>query len=60
MKVKAADGLLVPKEADPRTYFGADPEEAEATPYVIRRLASGELLDAEAEPVTTKAKGTKA
>jgi hypothetical protein len=60
MKVKAAEGLQVPKEADPRTYYGPEPEEAEATPYVIRRLASGELLDAEAEATTIKAKGSKA
>jgi hypothetical protein len=50
MKVKAAEGLLVPKEIDPRTYYGTEPEEADATPYVIRRLAAGELLDAEDEP----------
>jgi len=56
MKVKAAEGLQVPKESDPRTYYGTEPEDAEATPYVIRRLAAGELVDVDAEAA---AKATK-
>lgn len=65
MKVKAADGLKVPKEDDPRTYFGAEPENAEPTPYVIRRLATGELVDVAdvvdvADGESTAANATKA
>jgi hypothetical protein len=62
MKVQAAEGLLVPKEADPRSYFGPDAEEVDPTAYIIRRLATGELLDAEALPAEApagKAKATK-
>lgn len=51
MKVKAAPGLQVPHEFDPRTYIGeTDAEEVPETPYYIRRLASGELLDVDALP----------
>ncbi len=45
MKVKAAEGLLVPKEDDPRSYYGSEPQDAQATPYIVRRLAAGELLE---------------
>lgn len=56
MKVKAADGLLVPKEFEPRSYIGQEPEDIEVTDYYIRRLATGELVEADepAAPVATK------
>lgn len=58
MKVKAAEGLLVPKEDDPRSYYGSEPQDAQATPYIVRRLAAGELLevdDQDAAPAARRA-----
>lgn len=58
MKVKAAEGLLVPKETDPRSYYGSEPEDAQATPYIVRRLAAGELVevdDQDVEPAARRA-----
>lgn len=45
MKVKAAEGLLVPKEDAPREYIGAEPVEVEPSAYYIRRLAADELVE---------------
>lgn len=61
MKVKAAEGLLVPKEDDPRQYIGSDDAvDIEPTPYYIRRMATGELLEADdAESAPTSSKGRK-
>lgn len=55
MKVKAAEGLQVPREEDPRTYIGDEPVEVDASAYYIRRLAAGELIevmDAVVQPVS--------
>jgi hypothetical protein len=63
MKVKAADGLLVPHEFNPRTYIDStEVVEVPETPYYVRRLAAGELVDADAPPLaptktTNKGKG---
>jgi hypothetical protein len=62
MRVKAAPGLQVPHEFDPRTYINDTDEDAvemPQTPYYIRRLAAGELVDAEpvAKAVKASAKG---
>lgn len=50
MLVKAADGVQVPREEDPRTYIGAEPVEIEPTGYYIRRLADGDLLEVPPRP----------
>jgi hypothetical protein len=56
MKVKAAPGLLVPHEFDPRTYVDdKDAVDVPETPYYIRRMAAGELVDAEAPAKAVKA-----
>jgi len=55
MKVKAAEGLQVPREEDPRTYIGEEVVEVDASAYYIRRLAAGELeevLDVVVLPVS--------
>jgi hypothetical protein len=50
MKVKAAEGLKVPREDNPRTYIDdADPVEIEMTGYYIRRMAEGDLVEVAAE-----------
>jgi len=59
MKVKAADGLLVPKEFEPRSYIGQEPEDIEVTDYYIRRLATGELVEVD-EPAQVATKKAKA
>lgn len=57
MKVKAAEGLLVPMESDHRQYIGSDEAvEIDPTPYYIRRLATGELVEAEESPPAVAAK----
>lgn len=58
MKVKAAEGLLVPKEDDPRSYYGSEPQDAQATPYIVRRLASGELLEVDDQDAAPAARRT--
>lgn len=53
MFVKAAPGLKVPKESQPRDYVADDTVvEVEATAYYLRRLSDGDLI---AQP-PTKAK----
>jgi Protein of unknown function (DUF2635) len=44
LRVKAAEGLQVPKENAPRTYISAKAEDVPDTTYYRRRLATGELL----------------
>ena len=53
MRVKAAPGLKVPKEGNPREYITEEPsvEIAEST-YYRRRLMAGELLADPEEAVT--------
>lgn len=53
MKVKAAEGLMVPKEDDPRSYYGSEPQEAPVTPYIVRRLAAGELVEVDEQEAAT-------
>ena len=52
MKVIAAPGLKVPTEHDPRQHIDdATPVEIEHTHYYVRRLADGDLVEADqAEP----------
>lgn len=61
MKVKAAEGLLVPKEDDHRQYIGSEEAvDIDPTPYYIRRMATGELLEVdESVAVATSAKARK-
>lgn len=48
MLVRAAQGLLVPKEGKPRDYItDAEPAEVPETPYYMRRLLDGDLVVAE-------------
>ena len=48
MMVRAAQGLLVPKEGKPREYItDAEPAEVPETPYYLRRLVDGDLVAAE-------------
>lgn len=48
MKLIAAPGLKVPREDDSRTYItDSEPVEIEMTAYYVRRMAAGELLEAE-------------
>lgn len=44
--VKAAPGLRVPREDDPRSYITERPVSVPATAYYLRRLRNGELLSA--------------
>ena len=57
MKVKAADGLQVPKEADFRSYIGQEPEDIDVTDYYIRRLATGELIEVDDTPAKQEKAG---
>jgi hypothetical protein len=45
VKVKAAEGLRVPHEMDPRSYIEQDPVDVDVTPYYLRRLADGDLVE---------------
>jgi hypothetical protein len=49
LRVIAATGLRVPYEHAPRTYIEAKPVEVADTTYYRRRLASGELIAADAD-----------
>ena len=52
MFVKAAPGIKVPRENDPRQYITeAEPVELEMTGYYIRRMSDGDLLEASTEEV---------
>lgn len=57
MNVKAAKGLLVPREENPREYITDEKAEpVDVTPYYLRRLANGELVEQfeETAPVAKK------
>lgn len=56
MKVKAAPGLKVPREDNPRTYItDSEPVEIEMTGYYIRRMADSDLVEvADEQPNPTK------
>jgi len=65
MLVKAAPGLKVPREDDPRQYITDDtPVELDlaASAYYIRRMADGDLVEATDVPAkaTLKAVSTSA
>ncbi|MDP2324744.1 MAG: hypothetical protein Q8N51_12010 [Gammaproteobacteria bacterium] len=52
MLVKAAPGLNVPREDNPRKYItDAEPVDIDMTGYYIRRMSAGELVEVAAEPV---------
>lgn len=56
MHVKAAPGVQVPKEGQPRDYItDADPVEVSASAYYLRRITDGDLLEIAAPVVTTPA-----
>ncbi|KGQ36496.1 DUF2635 domain-containing protein [Gallibacterium genomosp. 1] len=44
MKVKAKNGIKVPKENSPFSYIEQEPVEIEATLYYQRRIADGDLI----------------
>lgn len=51
MQVKAAPGVKVPREDDPRSYItDSSPVELALTAYYIRRMADGDLVEATADP----------
>ena len=51
MQVKAAPGLQVPLERDPRRYIDDSATvEVPHTHYYVRRLADGDLVEQRAEP----------
>lgn len=55
--VKAAPGLLVPKEGAPRKYITGDaPQDVPASAYYLRRIADGDLVRVEQSPAKS---GTK-
>ena len=47
--VKAAPGLRVPREDNPRRYITERPVSVPATAYYLRRLKNGELVSANEE-----------
>ncbi|WP_274571556.1 DUF2635 domain-containing protein [Neisseria leonii] len=56
INVKAADGLLVPQEGNPREYIGQKPVAVDGDSLYYRRLlADGDLL-----PVSSRLKSPKA
>ncbi|MBX3588793.1 MAG: DUF2635 domain-containing protein [Ramlibacter sp.] len=60
MLVKAAPGLQVPREENPRTYIGSAAVEIVPTAYYIRRIAAGELQEvAAAAPGPTSSAASK-
>ncbi|EBF9679871.1 hypothetical protein FII55_24005, partial [Salmonella enterica subsp. enterica] len=60
--VRAAEGLSVPMEDNPRRHIGADPVTVPDRAYYRRLLRAGDLLDATTETVvaTEIATGTDA
>jgi len=56
MQVKAAPGLKVPREDNPRKYItDSEPVEIEMTGYYIRRMADGDLVEvADEQPNPSK------
>lgn len=56
MLVKAAPGIKVPREDDPRTYItDSEPVELEMTGYYIRRMSDGDLVEAKPSKPTSTA-----
>jgi hypothetical protein len=45
VKVKAIEGLRVPQELAPRSYIEQEPINVDVTPYYLRRLADGDLVE---------------
>jgi hypothetical protein len=45
VKVKASEGLRVPMELNPREYIEQEPVDVDVTPYYLRRLADGDLVE---------------
>lgn len=45
MIVKAANGVKVPLENQPRAYIEQEPVEVENTVYYQRRIADGDLIE---------------
>ncbi|EAW3718511.1 DUF2635 domain-containing protein [Salmonella enterica] len=53
LTVRAADGLRVPLEDNPRRHIGAEPVTVPDRAYYRRLLRAGDLLDATATPAET-------
>ncbi|EAP3579184.1 DUF2635 domain-containing protein [Salmonella enterica] len=53
LTVRAADGLHVPLEDNPRRHIGAEPVTVPDRAYYRRLLRAGDLLDATATPAET-------
>ncbi|EJX6010784.1 DUF2635 domain-containing protein [Salmonella enterica] len=53
LTVRAADGLHVPLEDNPRRHIGAEPVTVPDRAYYRRLLRAGDLLDATAIPTET-------
>ncbi|EAM4335387.1 DUF2635 domain-containing protein [Salmonella enterica subsp. enterica serovar Minnesota] len=53
LTVRAADGLHVPLEDNPRRHIGAEPVTVPDRAYYRRLLRAGDLLDATATPTET-------
>lgn len=54
MQVKAAPGLRVPREDDPRKFIDdGEPVELEMTGYYIRRMSDGDLVEASEKTAAT-------
>ncbi|EAA4373528.1 DUF2635 domain-containing protein [Salmonella enterica subsp. enterica serovar Vitkin] len=61
LTVRAAEGLSVPMEDNPRRHIGADPVTVPDRAYYRRLLRAGDLLDATTETAATEmATGTDA
>ncbi|MEC5336997.1 DUF2635 domain-containing protein [Klebsiella oxytoca] len=56
MKVKAREGIRVPREDNPRRYIEQEPVEVSWSTYYQRRLNEGDLVE---ETEATTGKGTK-
>ncbi|EDU1814036.1 DUF2635 domain-containing protein [Salmonella enterica] len=53
LTVRAADGLHVPLEDNPRRHIGTEPVTVPDRAYYRRLLRAGDLLDATATPTET-------
>lgn len=54
LTVRAAEGLSVPMEDNPRRHIGTDPVTIPDRAYYRRLLRAGDLLDATTETAATK------
>ncbi|HDL8234137.1 TPA: DUF2635 domain-containing protein [Yersinia enterocolitica] len=61
MKVKARDGVRVPREENARRYIEQEPVDVPQSTYYLRRLNDGDLVEVSATDVAvvTTSKGTK-